>query len=89
MVNQPKHKFDGPHLAINLQGKIYVHKSETPFYVGTALSNSVFVVNDKLVDIEYLAYKLFESGILGKAIGGHTFHALIPVSCYHSRLSLI
>lgn len=70
LVNQPKHKFDGPHLAINLQGKIYVHKSETPFYVGTALSNSVFVVNDKLVDIEYLAYKLFESGILGKAIGG-------------------
>lgn len=70
IVNQPKHKFVGPHLAINLQGKIYVHKSETPFYVGTALSNSVFFVNDNIVDIEYLAYKLFESDIIGQAIDG-------------------
>ena len=70
MVNQPKHLFEGPHLVINLQGKVYVHKGSSQFYLGTALSQSVFKVNEKLVDIEYLAYKLLESGLFEKVIGG-------------------
>lgn len=74
LVNQPKHKFKGPHLAINLQGKIYVHKGDTAFYMGSALSKSVFKVRESIVDIEYLAYKLLDSGIFEKVIGG----AFIP-----------
>ncbi len=69
-VNQPKIKFEGPHIAINLQGKIYVHKGNSHFYIGTALSNSVFKVNEDIVDIEYLAYKLLDSGLLDKVVGG-------------------
>lgn len=69
-VNQSKVKFEGPHIAINLQGKIYVHKGNSHFYIGTALSNSVFKINENLVDIEYFAYKLIESGLLEKVIGG-------------------
>jgi type I restriction enzyme M protein len=70
LVEQPKYMFEGPHMAINLQGKIYVHKGNSSFYIGTALSHSVFKVNESAVDIEYLAYKLLESGLLEKAIGG-------------------
>lgn len=84
MVSQPKHKFVGPHLAINLQGKIYVNKGESSFYVGTALSNSVFIVNNDIVDIEYMAYKLLDSGILGKVIGG----AFVPRLNTNQLLSL-
>lgn len=73
-VNQPKHKFEGPHIAVNLQGKVYVHKGDSSFYVGTALSRSVFKVNEGSIDIEYLAYKLLESGLLEKAI----YRTVIP-----------
>lgn len=69
-VNQPKVRFEGPHIAINLQGKVYVHKGNSHFYIGTALSNSVFKVNENIVDIEYMAYKLLESGLLDKAVAG-------------------
>lgn len=70
LVNQPKHKYKGPHLAINLQGKIYVHRGASAFHVGTALSRSVFKVNENRVNIEYLAYKLLESDIFEKVIRG-------------------
>ncbi len=70
LVDQPKHKYKGPHLAINLQGKIYVHRGASAFYVGTALSRSVFKVNENRVNIEYLAYKLLESDIFEKVIKG-------------------
>lgn len=70
LVDQPKHKFKGPHLAINLQGKIYVHRGASDFYIGTALSRSVFKINENRVNIEYLAYKLLESDIFEKVIRG-------------------
>lgn len=70
LVNQPKHKYKGPHLAINLQGKIYVHRGASAFHIGTALSRSVFKVNENRVNIEYLAYKLLESDIFEKVIRG-------------------
>lgn len=70
IIDQPKHKYKGPHLAINLQGKIYVHRGASAFYVGTALSRSVFKVDENRVNIEYLAYKLFESDIFEKVIRG-------------------
>lgn len=69
-VNQPKVMFEGPHIAINLQGKVYVHKGNSHFYIGTALSNYVYIINENIVDIEYFAYKLLESGLLDKVVSG-------------------
>ena len=54
-VDKPKYKFHGPHIAINMQGKIYIHRGNTDFYIGTALRKLVFKVDESVVDIEYLA----------------------------------
>ena len=54
-VDKPKYKFHGPHIAINMQGKIYIHRRNTDFYIGTALRKLVFKVDESVVDIEYLA----------------------------------
>ena len=69
-VNQPKYKFTGHHLAINMQGKVYLHNSEGSFYIGTALSNLVFRVNTELVDSEYLAYVILSNSVLQKSYFG-------------------
>lgn len=57
-VDKTKYKFHGPHIVINMQGKIYIHRGETDFYIGSALRRLVFKVDDSIVDIEYLALTL-------------------------------
>ena len=64
LVNQPKCKFHGPHLAISMQGKVYVHTGNTDFYIGQALSRFVFKVDESVVDTEYLAYTILSNRIL-------------------------
>lgn len=71
-VTQPKVCFEGPHIAFNLQGKVYVHKGTNRFYLGSVLANSVFRINEERVDIEYIAYKLIEGGLLEKFIESTT-----------------
>ena len=56
-VDKTKYKFHGPHIAINMQGKVYVHRGDTDFYIGSALRRLVFKV-DESVDLEYLALTL-------------------------------
>ena len=69
-VDQPKYKFTGPHFVINMQGKVYLHKSEDSFYIGSALKNLVFKVNEELIDSEYLAYVLTTNNILQNSYFG-------------------
>lgn len=69
-VSQPKVRFHGPHIAFNLQGKIYVHKGDTDFYVGTALCRYVFKVDESVIDIEYLAMALLSTHVLQRALTG-------------------
>lgn len=69
-VSQPKFRFHGPHIAFNLQGKIYIHRGDTDFYVGSALSRYVFKVNENVVNIEYLAMALLSNHILQRALTG-------------------
>lgn len=67
-VSQPKFRFHGLHIAFNLQGKIYIHRGNTDFYVGSALSRYVFKVNENVVNIEYLAMALLSNHILQRAL---------------------
>lgn len=69
-VSQPKVRFHGPHIAFNLQGKIYVHKGDTDFYVGTAMSRYVFKVDEDIINIEYLAMALLSNRVLQRALTG-------------------
>jgi len=63
-VDKPKYKFHGPHIVFNMQGKIYVHRGDTDFYVGTALRRLVFKVNETIVDKLYLAMILLLNDVL-------------------------
>lgn len=67
-LSQPKVRFHGPHIAFNLQGKIYVHKGDTNFYVGTALSRYVFKVDEDVINIEYLAMAILSNRVLQRAL---------------------
>ena len=67
-VSQPKFRYHGPHIAFNLQGRIYIHKGDTDFYVGPALSRYVFKVDESVINIEYLAMALLSNHILQRAL---------------------
>lgn len=67
-VDQPKYRFSGPHIAFNMQGKVYLHKDDGSFYIGSALKNFVFKIKEDVIDGEYLAYVLLSSNILQKYI---------------------
>lgn len=67
-VDQPKYRFSGPHIAINMSGKIYLHKDNGNFYIGSALKNFVFKIKEDVIDGEYLAYVLLSNNILQKFI---------------------
>ena len=54
-VDKPKYRFHGPHIVFNLQGKVYLHRGDTDFYIGSALRRLVFKVDETIVDKEYLA----------------------------------
>ncbi len=67
-VSQPKFRFHGPHIAFNLQGKIYIHRGDTDFYVGAALSRYVFKVDETIINMEYLAMSLLSNHVLQRAL---------------------
>lgn len=69
-VDKPKYKFHGPHIVFNMQGKIYVHRGDTDFYIGTALRKLVFKVNETIVDKLYLAMILLLNDVLQRSYFG-------------------
>ena len=64
------YKYHGPHLVINMQGRVYVHKTDTDFYLSPALNKFVFTVNTNVVDVEYLAHVILSNRYIQENLSG-------------------
>lgn len=87
-VDKTKYRFHGPHFLLNMQGKIYIHKGDTDFYVGSALRKLVFKVDSSVINIEYLALHLMLNDVLQRSFFGAGMARINPSSLLNYKIPI-
>lgn len=87
-VDKTKYRFHGPHFLLNMQGKIYIHKGDTDFYVGPALRKLVFKVDSSVIDMEYLALQLMLNDVLQRSFFGAGMARINPSSFLNYKIAI-